>query len=125
MAPDDAGVGAEDPEAQAVLLALSPAAVFLVVTVNDRPGAAQQVLDVVADINALVRAVGFRQASAGLSCIVGFGSAYWDRIRPADAPRPAGLHAFRPISGAVHDARRRQATCCSTSGPSGPISPSS
>ena len=44
-----------------MLLALSQSAVFLVVSVNDRPGAAQRVLDVVSDVNGLVRAVGFRQ----------------------------------------------------------------
>ncbi|HEY5117038.1 MAG TPA: peroxidase, partial [Nakamurella sp.] len=63
----------DDPEPQAVLLAFRRAAVFLVVTVNDRPGAAEKVRDAVADINALVRAVGFRQSSAELSCVVGFG----------------------------------------------------
>ena len=94
----------DGPEAQPVLLALSQSAVFLVVSVNDRPGAAQRVLDVVSDVNGLVRAVGFRQSSAMLSCVVGFGSAYWDRIRPAGAPRPAGLHPFRALNGAVHDA---------------------
>ena len=99
----------EDPEPQAVLDALSEAAVFLVVSVNDRPGAAEQVRDVVSDINGLVRAVGFRQSSRAmgsgpLSCVVGFGSAYWDRIRPPGSPRPAGLHRFPALAGAPHDA---------------------
>ncbi len=94
----------DEPEAQPVLLALSQSAVFLVVSVNDRPGAAERVRDVVSDVNALVRAVGFRQSSAMLSCVVGFGSAYWDRIRPAGSARPARLHPFRALKGAVHDA---------------------
>jgi porphyrinogen peroxidase len=94
----------DEPEAQPVLHAFRRAAVFLVVRVNDRPGAAERVRDAVAEINGLVRAVGFRQASAALSCVVGFGSLYWDRIRPAGAPRPAGLHGFRSVAGAVHDA---------------------
>ena len=99
----------DDPEPQAVLNALSEAAVFLVVSANDRPGADDRLLDVVSDINSLVRAVGFRQSSKAmgsgpLSCVVGFGSSYWDRIRPAADARPVGLHPFRPIKGAVHDA---------------------
>ena len=94
----------DDPEPQSVLLAFRLAAVFLVVSVNDRPGAAERVRDAAADINALARAVGFRQSTTALSCVVGFGSSYWDRIRPAGAPRPAGLHPFRPITGAVHHA---------------------
>ena len=94
----------DDPEPQPVLLAFRRAAVFLVVSVNDRPGAAARVRDAAADIHALVRAVGFRQSTTALSCVVGFGSSYWDRIRPSGAPRPAGLHEFRPITGTVHHA---------------------
>ena len=91
----------ESPEPQAVLSALSDAAVFLVVSATDRPGAVERLRDVASDINGLVRAVGFRQSakamgSGPLSCVVGFGSSYWDRIRPAgiiETGRPA------PVSG--------------------------
>ena len=115
----------DGPEAQPVLLALSQSAVFLVVSVNERPGADQQVRDVVSDVNGLVRAVGFRQQSAMLSCVVGFGSLYWDRIRPTGAPRPAGLHPFRAITGAVHDAPSTPGDVLFTFGRIDPTSPSS
>ena len=100
---------AEGSEPQAVLNSLSEAAVFLVVSAKDRPGAAERLRDVASDINGLARAVGFRQSaramgSGPLSCVVGFSSSYWDRIRPAASAKPAGLHPFRPLTGAVHDA---------------------
>ena len=99
----------ESPEPQAVLIALSEAAVFLVVSANDRPGAAERVRDVVSDINGLVRAVGFRQSAKAMGAAIvlrrrvrhrptGIGSG-----RPV-SPRPAGLHPFRALTGAVHDA---------------------
>lgn len=97
------GVPAEVPEPQAVLGTLTTSATFLVVSVRDTAGADARVLDVAADIGSLVRAVGFRQSEAGLTCIVGFGSRYWDRVRPG-GPRPAHLHPFRAIQGARHDA---------------------
>ena len=87
-----------------MLAGLSASAVFLVVTVNDRPGADARVRDAAADVNELVSSVGFRQAAAALTCVVGFGAGFWDRIRPAGAPRPAGLHPFTALTGAVHDA---------------------
>ena len=99
----------EGPEPQAILNSLSEAAVFLVVSAKDRPGAAERLRDVASDINGLVRAVGFRQSakamgSGPLSCIVGFSSSYWDRIQPTGSAKPTGLHPFRPLTGAVHDA---------------------
>jgi putative iron-dependent peroxidase len=44
---------------------------------------------------ALLRAVGFRDIEAGLSCVFGFGSEAWDRL--FGPPRPAELHPFREI----------------------------
>jgi porphyrinogen peroxidase len=86
---------------QAVTAPLSRAAIFLVVTVKpglDNSGLARSLC---ADMAALVRAVGFRDIEAGLSCVVGIGSEAWDRI--FGQPRPAELHPFREIrSGPRH-----------------------
>jgi putative iron-dependent peroxidase len=76
------------------------AAIFLVLTVN--PGAEDEVRDVLADIAGVTRSVGFRAPEGGLSCVVGVGSDVWDRLY--GGPRPIGLHPFRPLSGAAHDA---------------------
>ena len=78
-----------------MLQGLTTSAVFLVVTVNDRPGAVEQVRDAASAINDLVRAVGFRQFTKQLSCVVGFGSGFWDRIRPAGASATARAAAVR------------------------------
>lgn len=74
---------------------LTRAAVFLVVTVNAEPAAADTVRSVVSDLDALVRTVGFGQPDGGLTCVVGFGSDVWERL--FDLPRPAELHPFREI----------------------------
>lgn len=97
-------VPADQPEAQAVLSPLTTAAAFLVVTVPADAAAAARVLAVASDIGSLVRAVGFREPTASLSCIVGLGSDFWDRVRPTGSPRPAQLHPFRAVTGASHDA---------------------
>jgi porphyrinogen peroxidase len=47
------------------------------------------------DLSALVRAVGFRDIEANLSCVMGIGSDAWDRL--FGQPRPAQLHPFREI----------------------------
>ena len=48
-----------------------------------------------ADLASLVRAVGFRDLDASLSCVMAFGSDVWDRL--FGEPRPAELHAFQEI----------------------------
>lgn len=92
------------PEPQPVLGGLTESAVFLVVSATGLPGSRERLLDVASSVNDLVRAVGFRQAAAGLTCVVGFGAAFWDVVRATGAPRPDGLHPFRAVHGAVHDA---------------------
>jgi len=104
----DVGLGPQTaldaPEPQAILGSLTTSAIFLVVSVRGGAAADARVLEVASDVNGLVRAVGFREPAQRLTCVVGFGSAYWDRIRPVDAPRPVGLHPFVALTGAVHDA---------------------
>lgn len=94
----------DQPEPQAVLNPLTTSAAFLVLTVPGDRDAALRVLSVTSGVNALVRAVGFREPTEQLSCVVGFGASYWDRIRPAAAPRPAQLHAFPALTGIRRDA---------------------
>jgi putative iron-dependent peroxidase len=90
---------APDVEPQAVIAPLTGAAIFLVVELE--PRAEDDVRDLLADLPALVRAVGFRDLEGHLSCVTGLGSAVWDRL--ADGPRPAGLHPFREIrAGSRH-----------------------
>ena len=81
--------------AQPVAAPLARAAIFLVVTVNPGSNNATGVRSLCGDLAALLRAVGFRDLEAGLSCVMGFGSEVWDRL--FGAPRPAELHPFREI----------------------------
>jgi putative iron-dependent peroxidase len=86
------------PEPQAILKPLTEAAIFLVLTVAE--GAEESVRELFSDVAGLIRAVGFRVPEATLSCVVGIGSALWDRM--FDGPRPAGLHVLPEIAGAKH-----------------------
>jgi putative iron-dependent peroxidase len=85
---------------QPILTPFTPAAIFLVVTVDD--GGEQTVHDAFADLSGLVRAVGFRNPAAHLTLVTGIGSAAWDRLFAG--PRPAELHPFRELTGARHHA---------------------
>jgi putative iron-dependent peroxidase len=87
-------------EPQSVLEPLSEAAIFLVATVD--AGSEGEVRDLLADAAGLRRSVGFRATDGGLTCVVGIGSALYDRM--FDGPRPAGLHAFREVAGPIHTA---------------------
>jgi porphyrinogen peroxidase len=85
---------------QPVLSPLTRAAIFLVVTVD--PGGESAARDLLSDLPALQRAVGFRAPEGRLSCVAAIGSQAWDRL--FDGPRPAELHPFRELVGAVHHA---------------------
>jgi putative iron-dependent peroxidase len=87
---------------QAVLAPLSRAAIFLVVTV--KPGLANRATlrGFCAGLSGLVRAVGFRDIEAGLSCIMGIGSTAWDAL--FGQPRPAELHPFKEFHAGTRHA---------------------
>jgi putative iron-dependent peroxidase len=74
---------------------LTRAALFLVVTVNPGIDQCARVRSLCSDLAALQRAVGFRDAEADLSCVLGIGSEAWDRL--FGRPRPAELHPFREL----------------------------
>jgi porphyrinogen peroxidase len=81
--------------AQPVATPLARAAIFLVVTLKPGRDGRSVVRSFCGDLPALLRAVGFRDIEAGLSCVLGFGSEAWDQI--FGPPRPAELHLFREI----------------------------
>ena len=85
---------------QPVLAPLTPAAIFLVATIQE--GAESAVHDALPDISGLVRAIGFRDPNKHLSVITSIGSDAWDRL--FSGPRPAELHPFIEIKGGRHHA---------------------
>src|ERR1700738_142141 len=89
------------PSRQPIPAPLTRAAIFLVVTIDSGSDAVAKVQSLCADLAALLRAVGFREPSENLSCIMGFGSEAWDRL--FGGPRPAELHPFREFrAGSRH-----------------------
>jgi porphyrinogen peroxidase len=86
---------------QTVIGPLTRAAIFLVVCVRAEQNNYATLRAFCADLSGIVRAVEFRDAEAGLTCVVGFGSDAWDKL--FGSPRPAELHPFREIrSGSRH-----------------------
>jgi putative iron-dependent peroxidase len=86
--------------AQPVVSPLTSAAMFLVLTVED--GGEDAVREVIPDLGAYARAVGFGYPRGGLACVTGFGAAAWDRL--FGGPRPAELHPFAALDGPRHAA---------------------
>ncbi|WP_329042229.1 Dyp-type peroxidase [Streptomyces sp. NBC_00178] len=85
---------------QPVVAPLTSAALVLVATIE--PGGEPAVRDVLPDLAAFARSVGFRVPGAGLACVTGFGSDAWDRLFAG--PRPAHLHPFQELRGPLHRA---------------------
>ncbi|MER9338188.1 Dyp-type peroxidase [Mesorhizobium sp. M0293] len=89
-------------DAQSIDAPLSLSAVFLVVNVANERSALAKVASALAELDDLVKNVGFRDLSGRLSCIAGIGRDLWDRFSPDR--RPLELKPFAPIKGAVHSA---------------------
>ncbi|SOJ57341.1 putative deferrochelatase/peroxidase YfeX [Mycobacterium simulans] len=83
---------------QPVLAPMTPAAIFLVATIDD--GGEAIVHDALQDLSGLVRAIGFRAPPKHLSVVASIGSGAWDRL--FSGPRPAELHPFIPLAGPRH-----------------------
>lgn len=89
------------PQPQPVVAPLTRAAIFLVVTIRAGDESRATVRAFCDDFPGLVRAVAYRDLEGYLSCVLGFGSAAWDRL--FGTARPAGLHPFREIrAGSRH-----------------------
>ena len=89
-----------EPVPQPIVVTLTRAAIFLVVTINPGPENREAVRAMCGDLSALLRAVGFRNLEGQLTCVMSFGSDAWDRL--FGAPRPKDLHPFREIKGVHH-----------------------
>jgi Dyp-type peroxidase family len=87
-------------EPQAVISRPAGATVFLVVAVT--PGHEDTVRALLEDVSGLRRSVAFRAPGDDLDCVVGIGSAAWDRL--FDGPRPQHLHPFTELTGKRHRA---------------------
>ncbi|MEV8030559.1 Dyp-type peroxidase [Streptomyces sp. NPDC086182] len=87
-------------EPQAVVSRPAGATVFLVVTVT--PGHEGTVRGLLEDVSGLRRSVAFRAPDDDLGCVVGIGSAAWDRL--FSGPRPQELHPFVELTGKRHRA---------------------
>jgi putative iron-dependent peroxidase len=85
---------------QPVLAPLTPAAIFLVATIDS--GGEEKVHDALPDISGLVRAIGFRDPTKRLSVVASIGSDAYDRL--FSGPRPVELHPFIELSGPRHHA---------------------
>ncbi len=96
------GEGRSRAISQPVDAPLTRDAIFLVVTLNPGTDSRRAVRSLCGDLGALLRAVGFRDLEARLSCVIGFGSDVWDQL--FGLPRPAELHPFREIHGRPHRA---------------------
>jgi putative iron-dependent peroxidase len=88
------------PEPQPVLSPLTAAAVFLVLTID--PGGEDAVRELLGDVAALQRSVGFRVPGGALQVVAAIGSDAWDRLFAG--PRPRELHPFAELAGARHRA---------------------
>ncbi|MGC4999859.1 Dyp-type peroxidase [Streptomyces sp. DT195] len=87
-------------ETQPVVAPPARAALFLVVTIDE--GGEDTVRGLLEDAQSLRRSTGYRDPDAELSCVVGIGSAAWDRL--FIGPRPAELHPFVELDGGRHKA---------------------
>ena len=86
--------------AQTIEATLSQFATFLVLEIGPGDDDLATARDTIAGIDDLLKTVGFRDLSARLSCVVGIGSAAWDRVSPGARPRQ--LAPFPRLANGPH-----------------------
>ncbi|GAB2499821.1 putative deferrochelatase/peroxidase YfeX [Corynebacterium atrinae] len=79
-----------------------PASSAIVLVLSLKEGSEATVRTLLADVPGLIRSVAFRAKEDRLTAVVGIGSNAWDKL--FDGPRPAHLHPFRAVQGAIHQA---------------------
>ena len=89
-------------DTQGVDAPLSSAAIFLVVSVAPGASALTQACSILNGVDDLLKTAGFRDQDAKLSCIVGLGDAFWNRL--ASKAKPKELKPFAAIQGSAHNA---------------------
>src|SRR6516225_4149475 len=75
---------------QPVIQPPTRASIFLVLTINPKPASEDTVRSICANLSKLVRAVGFREPDAQLSCVLGVGSEAWNRLFGSSRPAHRG-----------------------------------
>ena len=85
------------PPQTAILAGPGRCARFLTLVLGPGEADAAAARAALAEVPNLVRAVGQRDESAALSCVVAIGAAAWPRLLPG-RQRPAQLHPFRPLA---------------------------
>jgi Dyp-type peroxidase family len=77
---DSGGTNSQVAAPQAVVVPLTRDTIFLVVTVNRDEASLASMRALCGDLPKLLRAVGFREPTGNLSCVIGFGSDIWDPL---------------------------------------------
>ncbi|MCJ1395113.1 hypothetical protein MMC18_007994 [Xylographa bjoerkii] len=89
-------------ESQRVDAPLTQSATFLVLSITNSPDAIRTVRSTLTSIDDLAKNVAIRDLGASFACTVGIGSDVWSLV--TGLPRPAELHPFPAVEGAVHTA---------------------
>jgi len=89
-------------EPQRVDAPLTQAATFLVLSITKEPDAIKTVRSTLAGLDGLAKNVSIRDLNASFAFTVGIGSDAWDAV--TKLPRPAELHPFPEVKGAIHTA---------------------
>lgn len=87
-------------DSQPVEGGLTRSAIFITLSVNEGDAALERIRDFLGEMGGIVKAIGFRNAQAELTCVAGLGAGLWERLNPE--AKPQGLHPFKEVIGVHH-----------------------